>query len=151
MKNFIDRLKEYMEFKGINNNQLTVSAGLSTGLIGKALKTGSGLHSDSIEKILYAYPDLNPSWLLKGIGEMIIKSENKYLNENKTDMITESTSGYYSICIEKDKQIEHLTAFIDTLTKQLEEANKNTELYRMLLNEIKKEASKDDSLNKQSA
>ena len=34
--NFIERLQYFMEKKGINDNQMTVNAGLSVGLIGKA-------------------------------------------------------------------------------------------------------------------
>lgn len=79
MSTIIDRIQCYMSRNGINNNQLTVAAGLSVGLIGRAIKSKSGLNSDSIEKILYAYPDLNPNWLLTGRGSMLIspKDENK--------------------------------------------------------------------------
>lgn len=56
-----------MTEKRINDNSLTVKAGLSVGLIGKARKAKKGLHSDTIEKILYAYPELNPVWFVTGI------------------------------------------------------------------------------------
>lgn len=61
-----------MEFKGLNANKITTDAGLSVGLIGKSIKNRTGLNSDTIEKLLYAYPDLNASWLLTGIGKMLI-------------------------------------------------------------------------------
>lgn len=85
MEFFIDRLQYYMREKGINNNQMTVSAGLSVGLIGRAIKTKSGLNSDSIEKILYSYPDLNPNWLLTGRGNMLIdlNDDNKNREVNR--------------------------------------------------------------------
>ena len=67
---FIERLQYYMTQKGINDNKMTVDAGLSIGLIGKAKKNGKGMSSVNIEKILLAYPDLNPNWLLTGEGEM---------------------------------------------------------------------------------
>ena len=57
-----------MHKKGINDNQLTVNAGLSVGLIGK---TKQGMNSKNIEKILLAYPDINAEWLLTGKGEML--------------------------------------------------------------------------------
>lgn len=68
---FIERLQYFMEHFGINDNQLTVDAGLSVGLIGKAKKTGKAMNSSNIEKILTAYPELNPEWLMLGSGEMI--------------------------------------------------------------------------------
>lgn len=69
--NFIERLQYYMTQKGINDNKITVDAGLSTGLIGKAKKNGKAMNSVNIEKILLAYPDLNSDWLLTGRGEML--------------------------------------------------------------------------------
>jgi repressor LexA len=68
--NFIERLQYYMKSKGINDNQMTVSAGLSVGLIGKA-KSSKGMTSSNIEKILLAYPDINSDWLLTGRGNML--------------------------------------------------------------------------------
>lgn len=59
-----------MATKGINDNQLTITAGLSVGLIGKAKNSGKGMSSANIEKILLACPDLSPDWLLTGRGEM---------------------------------------------------------------------------------
>lgn len=80
MNSFIDRIQYFMLQTGINNNQMTVAAGLSVGLIGRAIKSKSGLNSDSIEKILYAYPELNPNWLLTGRGEMLITNKQEEIN-----------------------------------------------------------------------
>lgn len=77
MEKFIQRLESFMKAEGINDNQMTVKAGLSVGLIGKCRKNGSGMASDSIEKILLAYPSLSADWLLTGRGEMLISSEPK--------------------------------------------------------------------------
>ena len=52
-----ERLQNYMTYKGLNPNKITVEAGLSVGLIGRAIKNNSGLNSDTIEKILYTYTD----------------------------------------------------------------------------------------------
>lgn len=48
--NFMERLQYFMEKKGINDNQMTVNAGLSVGLIGKAKVSGKGMSSMNIEK-----------------------------------------------------------------------------------------------------
>ena len=70
-----------MMSEGINDNQMTIAAGLSVGLIGKAKSSGKGMSSMNIEKILLAYPNLSPEWLLTGKGEMIKtkRSENTQL------------------------------------------------------------------------
>lgn len=89
---FIERLQYFMEHFGINDNQLTVDAGLSVGLIGKAKKTGKAMNSSNIEKILNAYPELNPEWLMLGSGEMIrdvnpMSDEERETMENLADAI----------------------------------------------------------------
>lgn len=69
--NIIDRLFLFMADKSINDNQMTVCAGLSIGVIGKMRKgITKGLNSSNIEKILHAYPDLSSEWLLRGEGKM---------------------------------------------------------------------------------
>ena len=75
MKTFIERLQYYMAQKDINDNQMTIAAGLSVGLLGKAKNGGKGLSSLSIEKILLAYDDINPDWLLTGRGSMLKTKE----------------------------------------------------------------------------
>ena len=73
---FIERLQYYMELNGINDNRLTIDAGLSVGLIGKAKKTGKAMTSANIEKILLAYPDLSADWLMTGTGPMLRNSDS---------------------------------------------------------------------------
>ena len=71
MSDFISRLSKFMETSGVNDNQITLTAGLSNGLIGKAKANGKALSVQNIEKILCAYPNLSAEWLLTGKGEML--------------------------------------------------------------------------------
>jgi repressor LexA len=48
-----------MKAKDLNNNQMTVKAGLSIGSLGKQRKVSSGLSNESIAKILLSYSDLS--------------------------------------------------------------------------------------------
>lgn len=66
-----------MDYRDLNDNQVTVSCNLSVGLLGKSRREGSELGRKSIEKILKFYVELNEEWLLHGIGNMI-----------KTDLVT---------------------------------------------------------------
>lgn len=70
MSDFFERLDKYMEYKGLNDNRITVETGISVGLIGKGRKRG-GLSQENISKILYKYPDLNANWLFRGEGNML--------------------------------------------------------------------------------
>lgn len=70
MIDFFSRLDSYLNYKGLNDNKLTVETGISNGLIGKARKRGS-LSQDNISKILHKYSELDANWLLTGSGEML--------------------------------------------------------------------------------
>lgn len=83
MATFIERLQYFMENNGLNDNKLTVAAGLSVGLIGKAKIGNKGLTSGNIEKILLAYPQLNADWLLTGRGNMIATDEQSDTHKAK--------------------------------------------------------------------
>ncbi len=87
-EDFFDRLDKYMNIKGLNDNQITVQAGLSQGAIGKQRKKGRGLSVESIAKILYAYPKLNADWLLTGRGEMELDNDNNV--ESDVDSLFDS-------------------------------------------------------------
>lgn len=65
------RLAQYIIDSGLNINQVTVRCGLTPGALNKAIKVGKGLHSDTIAAVIKAYRDLNPDWLLLGIGKML--------------------------------------------------------------------------------
>lgn len=100
-ENIIDRLIKFMNIKNLNNNQITVECGLSNGLIGNAIKNRRGLHSDTIEKILDRYRDLNPVWFTTGRGVEIISCENKLLTEEqeivKSNMVREPDIDIYKL------------------------------------------------------
>ncbi len=84
MANFIENLQIFMSKYGISDNQMTVTAGLSVGLLGKAKAAGKGMSSVNIEKILCAYPDLSADWLLTGQGNMM-KQERGGAVAHQTD------------------------------------------------------------------
>ncbi len=91
-QNIIERLDYFAKAKGLNDNKITVDAGLSVGSLGKSRKSKGGLYSDSIEKILCAYSDLNPEWLLTGKGEMLkaLKENHAFTNQALSiDLINE--------------------------------------------------------------
>lgn len=132
MEKFIDRLKKYIDYKGLSYNKVTVDADLSIGLLGKAIKENRGISTDTLEKLLHCYKDLNPTWLLTGIGEMIVK--NGYNKKEPALQVNESDDQYKKAIDDKDKQIDTLNKLVTTLETQINEANKNTETYRNLLN-----------------
>jgi phage repressor protein C with HTH and peptisase S24 domain len=83
MGEFIERLQLFMEKSGINDNQMTVKASLSVGLLGKAKKSGKDMAAESIEKILCAYPELSADWLLTGRGNMCVDGNGIAVSTNE--------------------------------------------------------------------
>lgn len=71
----LERIKEYIDFKGISISFFEKSIGMSNASFGKSLKNKGAIGSDKLEIILNVYKDLNPVWLLTGEGEMLQSSE----------------------------------------------------------------------------
>lgn len=67
----LERIKEYIDYKGITISAFEKSIGMSNASFGKSLKSGKGIGSDKLEKILKVYTDISPSWLLTGEGTML--------------------------------------------------------------------------------
>lgn len=72
----LNRLKKYIDYKGISISAFEKSIGMSNASFGKSLKNGGSIGGDKLEKILSVYPDINAEWLLTGAGEML-KSTTK--------------------------------------------------------------------------
>mgnify|MGYP003188976636 FL=1 len=67
----LDRIKEYIDKKGITIAAFERSVGMSNASFGKSLKGGKAIGTDKLENILTIYQDINPSWLLTGEGNML--------------------------------------------------------------------------------
>lgn len=72
----LENLKKFIDYKGISIAAFEKSIGMSNNSFRKSLNNGGNLGSDKLENILRVYPELNPAWILTGIGEMLI---NEYL------------------------------------------------------------------------
>ena len=70
-----NRLKKYLDSKGIAVSKAESDCGLSSSLLSKAFNNKDGvasINSNNLEKILSAYPDLSAEWLLRGTGDMLL-------------------------------------------------------------------------------
>lgn len=66
-----DRIKQFIDYKKLTINKFSDAVGTSNSYFNKLIKNGTTIGSDKIENILHAYPELNPSWLILGEGDML--------------------------------------------------------------------------------
>ena len=67
----LDRIKQFIDYKGIAVSAFEKSIGMSNASFGKSLRSGGAIGTDKLENILIVYPELSPSWLVSGEGPML--------------------------------------------------------------------------------
>lgn len=81
----LQRIKQFIDAKGLSVASFERSLGMSNASFGKALKNGGAIGSDKLENILIVYPELSPSWLLTGKGPMLKSDEQPLPKAKKTN------------------------------------------------------------------
>lgn len=71
----LERLKKYIDTKGVSIAALEKAAGMSNAALRKTIQSGKGIGTDKLEKILSVCPDLSAEWLLRGEGDMLRNRE----------------------------------------------------------------------------
>lgn len=72
----LERIKQYIDYKGISVSAFEKSVGMSNASFGKSLKKGGAIGTDKLENILSIYSEINPTWLLTGKGDMLKRNES---------------------------------------------------------------------------
>ncbi|KRD11712.1 peptidase S24 [Flavobacterium sp. Root901] len=70
-ENTIQRIKKYIDAKGIKVSVLEREVGMSNGSFASQLKNNKTIGIDKLENILKKYTDINLEWLLTGQGSML--------------------------------------------------------------------------------
>lgn len=73
----INRLYEYLEYKGIKPTRFEKNAGLSNGYLGTQLKRNGALGEDILLIVIDNCRDISPEWLLTGQGDMLLKTNQE--------------------------------------------------------------------------
>lgn len=63
-----DRLKAFLEHIRLSQKKFETLVGLSNGFVNNV---GDSIRTDSLQKITDKFPELNTSWLITGVGEML--------------------------------------------------------------------------------
>ncbi|WP_340063630.1 hypothetical protein [Ascidiimonas aurantiaca] len=83
----VDRIKKFIEHKELSLRRFDESIGMSKGYMSRQIKANASIGSDVLERMLDTYPELNPIWLLKGEGEMLLPNGRK---------VSEPSERYYT-------------------------------------------------------
>lgn len=73
----LERIKQFIDYKGLSIAAFERSAGMSNASFGKSLKSKGAIGTDKLENILKVYPELSPAWLLTGRGAMINSAQQE--------------------------------------------------------------------------
>ncbi|WP_044203903.1 S24 family peptidase [Flammeovirga sp. OC4] len=68
------RIKQFIDNQDITINRFSKEVGASNSYFNKLFKNNGSIGSDKIENILRAFPEINPTWLLTGCGNMLLAS-----------------------------------------------------------------------------
>lgn len=72
MAKTINRIIDFIKYKGMSVRQFDISIGAANGYTLRMAKNNASVGSDVIERIVKEYPSLNLVWLITGKGPMII-------------------------------------------------------------------------------
>jgi hypothetical protein len=89
----IDRLYQYIEYKGLSAYAFERSIDISNGYLGKQFRTAGGIGSEILEKIYHQYIDLSLIWLITGEGKMILPP-GKQNRRRETNVAQEDSADY---------------------------------------------------------
>ncbi|MEN5434132.1 S24 family peptidase [Sphingobacterium faecium] len=71
MHSIVTRIKEYLKEKDIAPSIAEREIGTSNGSLSKPFNANTTIKTDTLEKFLKKYSDINPEWLLSGNGGML--------------------------------------------------------------------------------
>lgn len=134
-KNTLQRLKEYIDLKGITIRAFELSLGMSNGSFSSQLKNNRTIGVDKLENILNQYNDINIEWLLTGRGNMIKDSHDFIAMEppalyNSTNKKPNNTAmdakGYERIISALEKTVSAQEGEIETLKREIGRLRKMT-------------------------
>lgn len=116
MITIVERLKQYIDFKGIAVSSAERDIGVSNATLSKPFKSKTTIKTDTLEKFLIHYNDINPIWLLTGEGDMI--------KECNAPRLVEQTDVYMDLAIARLEIINSLKLRVQDLEKEMEDRKK---------------------------
>jgi len=127
----IDRLYQYIQFKGSNPFKFEKENGFSNGYLGTQKKRKGGLGEEVLVKILDNCLDINAAWLLTGKGEMLKNNSERNTAQQRLEEISNLKDKIIALQEElislqkklenkKTKNEAHSSPSVGTISRELE-------------------------------
>ncbi len=103
----VERIMQFIDYKGLSKLKFYNQVGLSNGFLDKVKDIGAS----KIQKILGAYPEINPMWLITGVGEML-KSDIKVYDGRifpEPGFVYEPVKKYDAAPLYDEEEVEEFT------------------------------------------
>jgi hypothetical protein len=126
-----ERIREFVKYKGMSERAFCLSIGVSTSFVNSMRKS---LQPDKISSIVLHYPELNPTWLITGDGQMILGTEAKTSKNTQSPAypqvnLNDELGMMKQLLESKDKLVASLEREIQTLNRQIEGKEKESEAF----------------------
>ena len=115
----LERIKQFIDYKGIAISAFEKSIGMSNASLGKSLKTGGTIGADKLGIILSTYPEINLHWLVTGEGEMLKESPQPKLIANQVPSLSNTEILLRDLLAERDNEIKALNEIIWELKEEI--------------------------------
>jgi hypothetical protein len=124
MPTTLERIKQYIDLKGISIRAFEITCGFSNGSFASQLKNNRTIGVDKLENILNNYPELNANWILLGKGKML----NHESSENPTIETSDTLNSELQELIATQKDLIKMQKDkIEDLERKLSEGKKGKE------------------------
>lgn len=129
----VDRIIQFIDYKRISKREFASKVGISHSLIGKSNSIGS----DKLESILSVYPEINPTWLITGHGNMIMQGENVESMQGKQskDLIYKELDNQEPVKKRTDKKRETILSKLEE-EGNISEGDKGVLAYNFLWDDL---------------
>ena len=107
----IQRLKQFIEYKGISVRKFCQICGITPSTIQTAITKNTSISTDKVELIAQNFRDLDMNWLFLGVGSMINEQNFDHTEPSpKSQKNTKTDENTNILILELTRQIKELTA-----------------------------------------
>lgn len=139
----IERLFQYIDYKGIKHTRFEKEIGLSNGYLNTQLKRKADLGEGIITKIIDNCLDINVTWFITGKGNMI-NNENGNLKGNLKGNLIDEKSGN----TDPPPDIGELQSEVERLRKENAALKESNDDKKLIIDLLKKDAKLAELLEK---